>query len=92
MSLAATGTAVIFRDSFTQGMIPFLAPAFSRCVFVWNPFVDYDLVSQENPVLVLNVMAERFLPVVPDDVKEGLNNSAAAGDNSAPDWGDDRCS
>ena len=24
--------------------------------------------------------------------KEGLNNSAAAGDNSAPDWGDDRCS
>ena len=25
-------------------------------------------------------------------LREGLNNSAAAGDNSAPDWGDDRCS
>lgn len=65
-----TGTAVLFRDSFTQNMIPFFASAFSRCVFVWNPFVDYDLVEEERPVLVLNIMAERFLPVVPDDVNK----------------------
>lgn len=65
-----TGTAVFFRDSFTQNMIPFFASAFSRCVFVWNPFVDYDLVEKEKPVLVLNIMAERFLPVVPDDVNK----------------------
>lgn len=65
-----TGTAVLFRDSFTQKMIPFFAATFSRCVFVWNPFVDYDLVEAERPVLVLNIMAERFLPVVPDDVNK----------------------
>jgi alginate O-acetyltransferase complex protein AlgJ len=65
-----TGTAVLFRDSFAQNMIPFFAATFSRCVFVWNPFVDYDLVEEERPVLVLNIMAERFLPVVPDDVNK----------------------
>ena len=36
--------------------------------------------------------AIRDLEEVRSGAKEGLNNSAAAGDNSAPDWGDDRCS
>jgi hypothetical protein len=65
-----TGTAVLFRDSFAQNMITFFAATFSRCVFVWNPFVDYDLVEEEHPVLVLNIMAGRLLPVVPDDVNK----------------------
>lgn len=33
-----------------------------------------------------------FILAIEGGLKEGLNNSAAAGDNSAPDWGDDRCS
>lgn len=66
----STGTVVIFRDSFTNVMIPYFAATFSRCVFMWNPFVDYDLVEEHKPVLVFNIMAERFLPFVPDDVNK----------------------
>lgn len=66
----STGTAVIFRDSFTNVMIPYFAATFSKCIFVWNPFVDFDLISEHKPVLVLNIMAERFLPFVPDDVNK----------------------
>lgn len=59
--------AVIFRDSFTETMLPFLAETFRRVTILWNPFVDYDLVEKEKPHLVVNIMAERFLSEVPDD-------------------------
>ena len=59
--------AIVFRDSFTETMLPFLAETFRRLVVVWNPFVDYDLIAQESPNLVINIMAERFLSQVPDD-------------------------
>jgi hypothetical protein len=64
---AADIRAVIFRDSFAEAMLPFLAETFRRVVIVWNPFVDYDLVAREEPHLVMNIMAERFLMEVPDD-------------------------
>lgn len=67
---AMTGTVLVFRDSFTKVLIPYFASVFSKCIFVWNPFVDFDLVEQEKPTLVLNIMAERFLPVIPDDVNK----------------------
>lgn len=66
----STGTIVVFRDSFTSVMIQYFATTFSKCVFIWNPFVDYDLIEKYKPVLVLNIMAERFLTFVPDDVNK----------------------
>jgi len=65
-----TRPVVIFRDSFSNTLIQYFAATFSRCVFVWNPFVDYDLVERERPFLVMNIMAERFLPIVPDDINK----------------------
>lgn len=61
-------SAIVFRDSFTEYLIPYLKESFRRLVLVWNPFVDYALVEEERPDLVLNVMAERFLLQVPDDI------------------------
>lgn len=59
---------IVFRDSFAQALIPFLAETFRRCIFVWNPFVDFDLVESEKCDVVLNIMAERFMIAVPDDL------------------------
>lgn len=53
--------AVIFRDSFTDQLEPFLSEAFSRAVYPWSFRVDRNLVEQEKPDVVIFEIAERYL-------------------------------
>ena len=53
--------AVVFRDSFAAGLIPFLAEHFSRVVFVWQRDFDPDIVRAEKPDVVIHQMVGRRL-------------------------------
>ncbi len=53
--------AVVFRDSFGTGLIPFLSEHFSRAVYLWQNNVDMDVVDQEKPALVIHEIVGRRL-------------------------------
>ncbi len=53
--------AVMFRDSATSWLVPFLAESFSRLVLVSSTEVYFDLVEAEQPDIVVTEMIERFL-------------------------------
>src|SRR5262249_47950937 len=72
--------AVMFCDSFTQAMFPFLAEHFHRIAFIWQYFPTFDtaVVEREKPQIVIQELVERkllypelvahnLIPVVPND-------------------------
>jgi hypothetical protein len=64
---APAGTCVICGDSYTHGVLDFMAQSFGRVVFAQVPALDWTLVEREQPDAVLTVICERFLIEVPDD-------------------------
>ena len=54
-------TCVLFRDSFSNFLIPYLMRGFSRLVAVSSLSCHYDLLDKEKPDVVLFVVIERFL-------------------------------
>jgi hypothetical protein len=52
---------VLFRDSFSNTLLPFLAESFSRIVAIssWHPM--FDLVASEKPDFVICQVAERYI-------------------------------
>jgi alginate O-acetyltransferase complex protein AlgJ len=52
---------VMFRDSFTSSLAPYLSEHFSRVVYVWQNAFDAKLVEQEKPDVVLHQMVGRHL-------------------------------
>ncbi len=54
-------TCVLFRDSFSNALIPFLMRGFSRLVAVSSLSCHYDLLDHERPDVVLFVAIERFI-------------------------------
>jgi hypothetical protein len=65
--------AVMFCDSFTFGMYPFLSQHFQRIAFFWQVFPTFDpaVVEREHPDVVIQEMVERKLQY-PDMVKNQL--------------------
>jgi hypothetical protein len=59
--------AVIFRDSFFNGLQPFTSEHFSRCVYVSDMKVDRDLIAEEKPDIVILEVAERYLDRLVDE-------------------------
>jgi hypothetical protein len=72
--------AVVFGDSFTAGMVPFLSQHFQRIAYYWQVFPTFDVaaVVREHPDIVIQEMVERklqypelvkqqLIPVIPDD-------------------------
>ena len=53
--------ALFFRDSFANGMIPFLSPDFSRAVYIWDHQLDPRLIEKEKPDIVVLEMVERYV-------------------------------
>ncbi|MGH9141877.1 MAG: alginate O-acetyltransferase AlgX-related protein [Vicinamibacterales bacterium] len=53
--------AVIFRDSFTSRLVPFLSEHFSRAVYLWQNDFDATVVTQEHPDVVIQQMVGRHL-------------------------------
>jgi len=56
--------ALVFRDSFSDALIPFLSEHFSRAVYVHSFSVDLDLVDKEEPDIVIFELAQRYLTVL----------------------------
>jgi alginate O-acetyltransferase complex protein AlgJ len=54
------GSALIFRDSFGETWVPFLAYHFSRVTCVRQYTIDAKLIEREKPVVVVNEMSERL--------------------------------
>jgi hypothetical protein len=59
--------AVIFRDSFFNGLQPFTSEHFSRCVYVSDIRVDRNLIAEEKPDIVILEVAERYLDRLADE-------------------------
>jgi len=77
--VAPRETCVVFGDSYSFGLLPFLSETFGRLVFAQAPALDMGLIERERPRLVLTVTTERFLLDVPDDESEiGVEERALA--------------
>lgn len=68
--------AVVFRDSFTSRLYPFLSEHFSRTVYLWQNDVDPSVVLKEGPAVVIHEIVGRHLtslvPYEYDGVRQGL--------------------
>ncbi len=53
--------AVIFRDSFSSRLVPFLSEHFSRAVYLWQNDFDPDVVRREHPDVVIQEIVGRHL-------------------------------
>lgn len=53
--------ALVFRDSFSAALIPFLAESFQSVVLVWTFDWLPDLIEQEKPDVVIIECVERYL-------------------------------
>lgn len=68
--------AVIYRDSFTNALIPFLSEHFSRAVYLWEYDVDPALIAAERPdIVIMEVVGRRIGPFLPYDAIAGLPDS-----------------
>lgn len=56
---------VMFRDSFSSALIPYLDHHFSRAVYVWDKRLDPKVIEAECPNVVIQEMVERFLMLDP---------------------------
>jgi hypothetical protein len=65
----ALPSAVVFRDSFADALVPFLSESFSRVVYVWQRDVDPSVVEAERPDVVIQEIAERFLGRAPRGIE-----------------------
>ena len=61
----AKGKMVVFHDSFTGALYPFLSEHFHKSVYIWLNYPDFDLMKQvvetEQPDIVVEELLERFL-------------------------------
>ncbi len=54
--------AVVFRDSFTESLIPFLSENFRQVAFSWaRSGPDFNTIKREKPDLVMHIMADRLI-------------------------------
>jgi len=58
---AALPRAVMFRDSFTDLMVPCLSEHFERIAYVWKPEFDGEVILKERPDVVIHQVPERGL-------------------------------
>ena len=59
--------AVVFRDSFFETIIPFIAEDFNRIVYIWKQYdhaIMKELIEQQKPQIVIEEMVERLLILV----------------------------
>jgi alginate O-acetyltransferase complex protein AlgJ len=64
---APTTTCLVFGDSFTYKMLPFLMESFGRMTFALTSNFDHDLVEEIRPDVVVTLMNERFMRMRPTE-------------------------
>jgi len=52
---------VIFRDSYTVYLRPFLNEHFSRSSYMWTPLFHPEVIDTEKPDIVIHEVMERFI-------------------------------
>lgn len=55
---------VMFGDSFSLNLVPYLSENFSRSVYIWKSDVDFSVIEQEKPDIVIFEIVERYLPLL----------------------------
>ena len=75
---AAGPRCLVYGDSFAVRVLPFLAESFRSLTFVHMPNLDFDLVQELEPDVVVKIMNERFLIVVPVDLPAKTHAELAA--------------
>ena len=60
--------AVVFRDSFFSNIIELFAESFSQVVYIWHPWIDWEVIEKYKPDIVVNCTIERFLVTLPNDI------------------------
>jgi hypothetical protein len=73
---------VMFRDSFSTSMIPFLSRHFSRAVYVWQQQLDRQLIETEHPAVVIQEVYEGLVEDYPPPDVPSTSDRKSAG--SAP--------
>lgn len=53
--------AVVFRDSFFMGLLPYMAEHFSKAVYFWSFDVNDEIIKNEKPDIVIYEIAQRYL-------------------------------
>ncbi len=53
--------AVVFHDSFTVALMPFLSGSFRRSVFAWASGFLPELIESEEPDIVIIECVERYI-------------------------------
>lgn len=54
--------AVVFRDSFTEDIMPFLSENFQRTAYSWARVgIEIGTIKRERPDLVIHIMADRMM-------------------------------
>jgi acetyltransferase AlgX (SGNH hydrolase-like protein) len=66
---ASLPVGLLCSDSYGYHLQPFLAESFSRMIAVHSPLMELELIERYRPDVVINVLAERFILVVPDDLR-----------------------
>lgn len=51
---------LVFKDSFIGAIIPFLSSDFSEVIYSASPIVDFELISQHKPDIVVLQFVERY--------------------------------
>ena len=62
------GSCFVYGESFGVRMFPFMAESFRRLTYVHMTTLDFDLVRELRPDVVVGVLAERACIVPPVDV------------------------
>ena len=52
---------LLFRDSFSSALIPFLNHTFGETTFIWSHNFDKDLILKEKPDIVIMEYVERYI-------------------------------
>jgi alginate O-acetyltransferase complex protein AlgJ len=69
------GSCVLMADSYGWGLFKYVAESFGRLTYVYTSTFDLEFLEREQPDVVVNLVAERFIVRVPDD--EGGRSVAA---------------
>lgn len=55
---------MMFRDSFTTALIPYITKEFNESLFIWDAVFDVTMIEKEQPQIVIYEVVERSLDVL----------------------------
>jgi alginate O-acetyltransferase complex protein AlgJ len=80
---APDSTCLVLGTSSAHGMVHLLAEGFRRLVFTSISTLDYTLVEEVNPDVVITIFGERFMIRVPVDIPAPTQRELEAGKRAA---------